>query len=1431
MPEEINVGRLVAEIILESQTSGADEAISKINEVNNVAKDSKVTLGVDVKHQEDLIYIREVLEKIGIKGAEADKILENAFKDTSGLRKYKDNIEALSKKLDEQREKIEDLQSWSSKSSVPNIGLSNDALDEEIEKLKKLEDEFDQAFASQDDWVVKQVKNFQKQEKAVDSAAEKQEKLNQKMSDQKGRSNLNTAVRTLTTSLRTADSVIPDLIDNMDLLTTQITSIKESLSGGNKASKALSVLSAGIAGIGVVISLVCSYIEKYNKHKEEITEQALEAAEAVEQEKKALTEYRTQLAEIDKSQKSNDLTYEGSIENRKKLMEIQNELIERYGDEAAAIDFVTASINNQTDAVNSLEIANSSDFLTSNVEKVRDVKDYFSKNQNLEFDLLKYVNRYNGSSEEYLKAIGRAAKNANWTVTEGANAAFGNAYSVPISIKLEEVDPSEVQEAYRNLLKEVNKEFENLPDDVEAVKNTDFFSGVFTKNISDKYNDFSKTYKDNLDIYKQAITAEIQTSEQLSETYFKARDAKEAYNEAVVDNDYEGQITAIDNLKTLKVEYDANKTAVEGSEYVFKDLFGVLETFNPVQAQAAATAAEMTKKTEELNTVTQENISALGEAQSAYQALSGGQSLSADSLAALAEKYPELQEYIIKTGDLSLQNGEYLKQVADEAAQSNMRQIDSEKWKLTQKGEMTEEEKKYYKQLELSEQMYQAQLESLNNSDLSGLTSSLSSLGSAWSQLSQGKSLDFDTTLSLINQYPQFAQAMADGSISIENQAEVIKKLWEIKKQEAISSLELEKQKQLESGKTTQKIVDDIQKQITAYETEIQLRITMGAKESEYAATLQLVNDLKKQQGDLLQADKDKVAAIDAQIAAINGLTIETYNSTSAISDKNKALAEELKYMEHLKAIGQLTAEEELAWLQRINSTYAQNLDERYDMEKRLYNAEKAWREEQEKAIEDALQNEYKWIGYNKSLDSLSKQQELDWLLRIRDQYALNAEQAIELQIKIYEAEKALREEKLQAEYTAMNNQKSLDRLTSEQELEWLERIRATFELNAEQRMELEIKIHNLKKQLADEEESALEKAYDEALDRIERRKRLSALSYDLEIAYLDEIRRKYKLTADDAADLEQRIRDLLTDKKEADISALDKLGDAVTDALKNKYEQQRELEEDLINQSIENWKKWEDETTAAIQGQIDALDKLDEAQESEDKRREYELKRQQVELKLAYEKDDYNRKQLQKELNRLDKEEAERLLKEERKAQKEALQQQLEDVKKQSQEQQDALQKELDAIGENYDKLTSSFNLRAETERTMLQSSQKQMIELIKSYAPEYDLAGQSIGESLYNGFYGKYKSIETMVTQIGNFVDSYQRDLARTANAAADNFWASRAEYEVQLNAKASQSAQPAKQDISLVVNFNEPVESPIQVRRQLETVVDNLAAEIRK
>lgn len=1322
MANEVNVGKLVAEIILESKTDGADEAISKIKEVNTAAGDGKIELAVDVKNTDDLNYIRDVLDTIGINGTEAEKILSSAFANTSGLSQYKEKLEQISVKIDEQREKIKTLQEWTSSSTSHNIlsnldveSSHNEEIEKEIETLKKLEDEFDRAYAAQDEWVVKQVENFKKQESATESAAVKQDKLNRKMNQQKTKSNVEVAVKTLTSSLRTADTVmdtvIPGAIDGLDTIFTQISTIKDAINDTKSASKGFTIASGIAAGVGVAVSLITSIVQAVEEKAKEAREKAANDAQKVQDNRKINSDVASQYIEVKAKLDSLNLSRSEEIELNKTLLDLQGRLSDAYGEEIAKIDLKNQSLQKTLDKLREINVQEAEDYLTDHDGDIKTAKEELDKEVKVEF-------RQNWSAfDDYASDIATAFQASGFVKQNQGHS--GTAWVANIAVRDEEDSLSELKQRF-----------------IELQRNTEPNSAAWN------------AYEKLIELTANKISGINSES--------------------------------IENWKSTESEAEnAYKIIENGGKVIEEETEQYNAFFNAIN----------------------ENISAFGALQDAYTQLSAGQSLSADTLSELTEKYPQLQKYIIETGDLSLQNGEYLKKVAQDTMESNLDRIDSEKAALEAKGKMTEEEKGYYEELQAKATIYQSQLRDLNSENLGELTSSLSSLSSAWSQLNQSKSLDFDTTLSLINQYPQFAEAMANGTLSLENQADVIKSIWEIKKQDAIIAVQTEKQKQ--------KALLETYKASLLYKGN-------GAE---------FVEAVKQ-----IAAIEEGLEKYDAIIKTLEGLDIET-NSASATSDKNEALAEELKYMEHLKAIGQLTAEEELQWLQRINSTYAQNLDERYDMEKRLYNAEKAWREEQEKAIEDALQNEYKWIGYNKSLDSLSKQQELEWLLRIRDQYALNAEQAIELQIKIYEAEKALRDEKLQAEYTAMNNQKSLDRLTSEQELEWLERIRATFELNAEQRMELEIKIHNLKKQLADEEQSALEQAYDEALDRIERRKKLSALSYDLEIAYLDEIRRKYKLTAEDAADLEQRIRDLLKDKKDADISALDKLGDAVTEALKNKYEQQREMEEDLINQSIENWKKWEDETTAAIQGQIDALDKLDEAQESEDKRREYELKRQQVELKLAYEKDDYNRKQLQKELNRLDKEEAERLLKEERKAQKEALQQQLDEVKKQSQEQQDALQKELDAIGENYDKLTSSFNLRAETERTMLQSSQKQMIELIKSYAPEYDLAGQSIGESLYNGFYGKYKSIETMVTQIGNFVDSYQRDLARTANAAADNFWTNRAEYEAELTAKASQSAQPANQTISLVVNFNEPVESPIQVRRQLETVVDNLAAEIRK
>lgn len=184
-----------------------------------------------------------------------------------------------------------------------------------------------------------------------------------------------------------------------------------------------------------------------------------------------------------------------------------------------------------------------------------------------------------------------------------------------------------------------------------------------------------------------------------------------------------------------------------------------------------------------------------------------------------------------------------------------------------------------------------------------------------------------------------------------------------------------------------------------------------------------------------------------------------------------------------------------------------------------------------------------------------------------------------------------------------------MDQVTNEEELAWLERMLGQYRMSAEERQDLEYRIYQVKKKLQDEEEKRLQQQ----------------------------------------------------------IKQLDELGSAVTSALKARYEEQKEIEQKRIDDSIQSWKDWEEQTVAAIQGQIDALDKLEEEQESADKRAEYERNKQALELQKAYEKDLYQREMIQKEINRLDKEEQKRLEQEARDELRKQLEQQIEDAKEQS--------------------------------------------------------------------------------------------------------------------------------------------------------------------
>ncbi len=357
--------------------------------------------------------------------------------------------------------------------------------------------------------------------------------------------------------------------------------------------------------------------------------------------------------------------------------------------------------------------------------------------------------------------------------------------------------------------------------------------------------------------------------------------------------------------------------------------------------------------------------------------------------------------------------------------------------------------------------------------------------------------------------------------------------------------------------------------------------------------------------------------------------------------------------------------------------------------------------------------------------------------------------------------------EALQKEIKLLEQKKKMDQVTSEEELAWLERMLGQYRMSAEERQDLEYRIYQVKKKLQDEEEKRLQQQ----------------------------------------------------------IKQLDELGSAVTSALKARYEEQKEIEQKRIDDSIQSWKNWEEQTVAAIQGQIDALDDLEKEQESADKRAEYERSKQALELQKAYEKDLYQREMIQKEINRLDKEEQKRLEQEARDELRKQLEQQIEDAKEQSKQKQEALEKESEALDETYEKLMQDSALKAEAERMLMQASQEDILQLLQSYAPDYEVVGQSMGEKLVEGFTQKVGSLEDYFNRVQARIDAFHSAVADNANQAADHFYASRAEEEARI------AAQAAPTNIQMTVNFNQPVESPIETRRELEKAMQSMVVKIQQ
>lgn len=348
--------------------------------------------------------------------------------------------------------------------------------------------------------------------------------------------------------------------------------------------------------------------------------------------------------------------------------------------------------------------------------------------------------------------------------------------------------------------------------------------------------------------------------------------------------------------------------------------------------------------------------------------------------------------------------------------------------------------------------------------------------------------------------------------------------------------------------------------------------------------------------------------------------------------------------------------------------------------------------------------------------------------------------------------------------------------------------------------------------------EDARKKALQADYDRIEHRRHLNEISLEEELAGLEEIRRKHQMTAEEIMAWEEKVYDLKKEIRERDADSIDQLADGVVSALEKRYEAMRDAEIERLDKSREAWEQWRDDSVAAIEDQIAALDKLADTEDEEKKSAEELRKIEKLRREVEYEQDAYNRQKLQQQLDEAVASREERLRKLELKQQKEALQEEIEKIRDQASEKIKELDGEQDAIEKAYEERLKAASLQAEAEKLLMTKSQDEIMDLLYEYVPEYDALGKSMGEKLLEGFQSKVESIADWFRSFNDQLARMQEELAGSLNAATDRFYESRRD-------TAGQSGAGGAPVVQQTVNFYEPVESPGQVARRMEDVNDQL------
>lgn len=384
-----------------------------------------------------------------------------------------------------------------------------------------------------------------------------------------------------------------------------------------------------------------------------------------------------------------------------------------------------------------------------------------------------------------------------------------------------------------------------------------------------------------------------------------------------------------------------------------------------------------------------------------------------------------------------------------------------------------------------------------------------------------------------------------------------------------------------------------------------------------------------------------------------------------------------------------------------------------------------------------------------------------------------------------------------------------------------LEKVKQSYAQTAEQIQKVNLAIKKANDDAAKEAAAKAKEQFNASKTYIEAKKQANEISLQQELAAYEKLQARYKVGTTERiaidkqvnkirADLAKEAADAAEKALDAQIKSLDKLNTAVTAALKARYDAEEKAATEALQKRIDQHKAASDaiiagydaeyqaslktldaETQAkllGLQDQIDGIEGLTKAEDIAAEEAAYQKKLADKQKELTDAETADSRAKIQQELDEMLAERQRKYLLAERQTRIDALKAEMTQIKSQSEQKAeqmrldyenkkaieqknaqataDSLTAQMESTKAHYTSLNSEEALQAEVRRLALDGNNKELIDLLTQYNPQWQDAGQTFGESLLKGLNSTKSSIQAAVSEILSMVGKASSAAPSTAN-----------------------------------------------------------------